>query len=140
MKLVELQNYAESNGIIVKYWKVDAKKACVIKFKRQFHILLNNHLIKNDTEERKVLAHELGHCRNDYLYYLSDYFNPLYQQNILKAERAASDEACMLLVSLEDLKTAIIENDTEYAAAESLDLDIITYREIVECYIRKGLL
>ena len=138
MNLLELYGYAEQRNITVAQWDIDNRKACAIKIDRGYHILMNGRLIDDEQEERRVLAHELGHCRSDRMYYLQDYLNPLYRQNISKAERKACDEACRLLVSPEELKKAITENDNDYLAAESLDLDIFTYREIVDCFMRKG--
>ena len=140
MDLLQLYGYAEQKGVIVAPWKIDNRKACAIKMGRNYHILMNNCLIDGERDERVVLAHELGHCRSDRMYYLQDYCNPLYKANIAKAERKAKDEACRLLVSPEELKKALRENDTEYAVAESLDLDVFTYHEVVDYFIRKGLL
>lgn len=140
MDLLQLYGYAEQKGVIVAPWKIDNRKACAIKMGRNYHILMNNCLIDGERDERVVLAHELGHCRSDRMYYLQDYCNPLYKANIAKAERKAKDEACRLLVSPDELKKALRENDTEYAAAESLGLDIPTLREIVTYYTRKGLI
>lgn len=140
MDLVELYGYAEQKGIVVVDWKIDQKRACAIKMGRKYHILMNDHLIDGEREERVVLAHELGHCRSDRMYYLQDYCNPLYRLNIAKAERKAKNEACRLLVSPDELKKALRENDTEYAAAESLDIDLFTFRDVVEYYQNKGLI
>lgn len=140
MNLAELYGYAEKKGITVVAWKIDNRKACAIKMKRSYHILMNAQLIDGEREERSVLAHELGHCRSDRMYYLQDYYNPLYRQNIAKAERRAHNEACRLLVSPDELKKAICENDTEYAAAESLDIDLFTFRDVVEYYQNKGVI
>ena len=140
MDLMQLYGYAEQKGIIVAPWKIDNRKACAIKMKREYHILMNDRLIDGERDERVTLAHELGHCRSDRMYYLQDYCNPLYKANIAKAERKAKDEACRLLVSPDELKKALRENDTEYAAAESLDLDVPSFREIVTYYKRKGLI
>ena len=140
MNLTELYGYAEQKGITVVEWSIENRKACAIKMERHYHILMNEHLIDGERDERVVLAHELGHCRSDRMYYLQDYCNPLYRQNIAKAERKAQNEACRLLVSLEELKKALRENDTEYAAAESLDLDIFTFRDVVAYYQTKGVI
>ena len=140
MKLIHLYWYAEQKGITVMNWKIKNKKACVIKMEKKYHILMNNKLISGERDERIVFAHELGHCRSDRMYYLQDYYNPLYKANIAKAERKAKDEACRLLVDPDKLKKALRENDTEYAAAESLDLDIYSLEEIITYYKRKGLI
>lgn len=140
MDLLQLYGYAEQKGVIVAPWKIDNRKACAIKMGRNYHILMNDCLIDGERDERVVLAHELGHCRSDRMYYLQDYCNPLYKANIAKAERKAKDEACRLLVNPEELKKALRENDTEYAAAESLDIDLFTFRDVVEYYRIKGLL
>ena len=140
MDLMQLYGYAEQKGVIVAPWKIDNRKACAIKMGQNYHILMNNRLIDSGRDERVVLAHELGHCRSDRMYYLQDYCNPLYKANIDKAERKAKDEACRLLVGPDELKKALRENDTEYAAAESLDLDVPSFREIVTYYKRKGLI
>lgn len=140
MDLMQLYGYAEQKGIIVAPWKIDNRKACAIKMGRNYHILMNDCLIDGERDERVVLAHELGHCRSDRMYYLQDYCNPLYKANIAKAERKAKDEACRLLVSPDELKKALRENDTEYAAAESLDIDLFTFRDVVEYYQTKGVI
>ena len=140
MDLMQLYGYAEQKGVIVAPWKIDNRKACAIKMGRNYHILINDCLIDGERDERVVLAHELGHCRSDRMYYLQDYCNPLYKANIAKAERKAKDEACRLLVNPEELKKALRENDTEYAAAESLDIDLFTFRDVVEYYQTKGVI
>lgn len=140
MDLLQLYGYAEKKGIIVVPWKIDNRKACAIKMKREYHILMNDRLIDGERDERVTLAHELGHCRSDRMYYLQDYCNPLYKANIAKAERKAKDEACRLLVSPDELKKALRENDTEYAAAESLDIDLFTLRDVVKYYQTKGVI
>lgn len=140
MNLIEMHSYAEKKDIIINYQKIDAKKACVLKLQNKFHILLNKNLVKSESEERIILAHELGHCENDQLYYLTDYTNPMYVQNILKSERRASDCSCMLLVSADEIKTVLSKYENEYAAAESLGLNIFKFNEIVDCYKRKGFL
>lgn len=140
MDLMQLYGYAEQKGVIVAPWKIDNRKACAIKMGRNYHILMNDCLIDGERDERVVLAHELGHCRSDRMYYLQDYCNPLYKANIAKAERKAKDEACRLLVSPDELKKALRENDTEYAAAESLDIDLFTFRDVVEYYQTKGVI
>lgn len=140
MDLMQLYGYAEQKGVIVAPWKIDNRKACAIKMGRNYHILMNDCLIDGERDERVVLAHELGHCRSDRMYYLQDYCNPLYKANIAKAERKAKDEACCLLVSPDELKKALRENDTEYAAAESLDIDLFTFRDVVEYYQTKGVI
>ena len=138
MNLTELYGYATQKGITVVNWKIDNKKACAIKMEKKYHILMNDRLINGEREERLVLAHEIGHCRSDRMYYLQDFCNPLYRQNIAKAERKANNEACRLLVKPEELKKALCENDTEYAAAESLDLDLHTFYMVVDYYKVKG--
>ena len=140
MDLLQLYGYAEQKGVIVAPWKIDNRKACAIKMGRNYHILMNNCLIDGERDERVVLAHELGHCRSDRMYYLQDYCNPLYKANIAKAERKAKDEACRLLVNPKELKKALRENDTEYAAAESLDIDLFTLRDVVKYYQTKGVI
>lgn len=140
MDLMQLYGYAEQKGVTIVHWKIDNRKACAIKMNREYHILMNDRLIDGERDERVVLAHELGHCRSDRMYYLQDYCNPLYKANITKAERKARDEACRLLVNPDELKKALRESDTEYAAAESLDLDVTSFREIVTYYKRKGLI
>ena len=140
MDLLQLYGYAEQKGVIVAPWKIDNRKACAIKMGRNYHILMNNCLIDGERDERVLLAHELGHCHSDRMYYLQDYCNPLYKANIAKAERKAKDEACRLLVTPDELKKALRENDTEYAAAESLDLDVFTFHDVVKYYQAKGMI
>lgn len=140
MNLLQLYGYAEQKKVIVTPWKIDNRKACAIKINQRYHILINDNLIDGEKDERVVLAHELGHCRSDRMYYLQDYCNPLYKSNIAKAERKAKDEACRLLVNSEELKKALCESESEYAAAESLNLDLFTFRDIVSYYQHKGVI
>lgn len=140
MDLMQLYGYAEQKGITVVNWKIENKKACAIKIRKHYHILMNDLLINGNREEKIVLAHELGHCLSDRMYYLQDYYNPLYKSNIAKAERKAKDEACRLLVNSEELKKALCYSDNEYTAAESLDLDLFTFRDIVSYYQHKGVI
>ncbi len=140
MKLQELYNVAEGRGIPVTAWHIDNRKAAVLRLGAKYHIIMDYAQMDGARDERIVLAHELGHCRSGRLYCLGDYSNPLFAQNIAKAERKACDEACKLLVHAEEIKKALRTSDTEYAAAESLDLDVKTFIQAVNYYRRKGML
>jgi len=139
MTLNELYQFADQNGIDVYTRKLSGIKGLAVK-SLCYHIALNKDLIDGEKEERIILAHEVAHCITDQFYYQQDINNPLYRQNIRKAERIATDYACTYLVSVEELKIVSQQYANDYEIAEALDIDMNLLHKIVDYYKRKNLL
>ena len=91
-------------------------------------------------KDKLILAHEIGHCMTDHFYFLKDINNPLYKQNIEKAEREADDYAISLLVSPEEIMQAQNKFNNDAEIAEELNISITLLRKAVGYYKRKNLL
>lgn len=138
MTLNELYQFADQH-ISIYDWNLCGIKGLAVKSKC-YHIALNKKIIANKREESLVLAHELGHCETDQFYFLQDINNPLYRQNIQKAERLAKDYAYELLISIDAIKAAIPLFSNDFEIAEYFDIDINTFQDIVQYYKRKNLI
>lgn len=105
MELLDLYSFTERNNIKIMSYNLETLNAVTIKLDKYF-IGINKNIIKSEKAEKLILAHEIGHCMTDHFYFLKDINNPLYKQNIEKAEREADDYAISLLVSPEEIMQA----------------------------------
>lgn len=139
MTLNELYLYAEQNGIETFDWNIRGSKGLALKM-GYYYIALNRKLIESESDERIVLAHELGQCMTDQLHYIEDIKNPLYKQNIQKAERRAKNFSYQLIAPVSQIIAAAKFSDDEQEIAELLDVDLNTLKGAVQYYKRKGLM
>lgn len=139
MELLDLYSFTERNNIKIMSYNLETLNAVTIKLDKYF-IGINKNIIKSEKAEKLILAHEIGHCMTDHFYFLKDINNPLYKQNIEKAEREADDYAISLLVSPEEIMQAQNKFTNDAEIAEELNISVTLLRKAVEYYKRKNLL
>lgn len=139
MELLDLYSFTERNNIKIMSYNLETLNAVTIKLDKYF-IGINKNIIKSEKAEKLILAHEIGHCMTDHFYFLKDINNPLYKQNIEKAEREADDYAISLLVSPEEIIQAQNKFNNDAEIAEELNISITLLRKAVGYYKRKNLL
>lgn len=139
MDLLDLYSFTERNNIKIMSYNLETLNAVTIKLDKYF-IGINKNIIKSEKAEKLILAHEIGHCMTDHFYFLKDINNPLYKQNIEKAEREADDYAISLLVSPEEIMQAQNKFNNDAEIAEELNISITLLRKAVGYYKRKNLL
>ena len=140
MDLLGLEIYTTEKNILIDDFYIAGQKGMCVKYNGKYRIVLNSRLIECDQERKLVLAHELGHCETDMFYYIQDLQNPLYNQNILKAERQAAKKSYEFLVPIDDLKTALKRTKDVYELAEFFDVTETVIKNATAYYRRKGLL
>ena len=140
MDLLSLEIYTKEKNIPIDDFYIAGQKGMCVKYNGKYRIVLNSRLIECDQERKLVLAHELGHCETDMFYYIQDLQNPLYNQNILKAERQAAKKSYEFLVPIDDLKTALKRTKDVYELAEFFDVTETVIKNATAYYRRKGLL
>lgn len=139
MELLDLYSFTERNNIKIMSYNLETLNAVTIKLDKYF-IGINKNIIKSEKAEKLILAHEIGHCMTDHFYFLKDINNPLYKQNIEKAEREADDYAISLLVSPEEIIQAQNKFTNDAEIAEELNISVTLLRKAVGYYKRKNLL
>lgn len=139
MELLDLYSFTEKNNIKIRSYNLESLNAVTVKLDK-YYIGINKNLIKSEKAEKLILAHEIGHCMTDHFYFLKDINNPLYKQNIEKAEREADDYAISLLVSPEEIIQAQNKFNNDAEIAEELNISITLLRKAVGYYKRKNLL
>lgn len=139
MELLDLYSFTERNNIKIMSYNLETLNAVTIKLDKYF-IGINKNIIKSEKAEKLILAHEIGHCMTDHFYFLKDINNPLYKQNIEKAEREADDYAISLLVSPEEIMQAQNKFTNDAEIAEELNISVTLLRKAVGYYKRKNLL
>ena len=140
MDLLGLEIYTNEKNIPIDDFYIAGQKGMCVKYNGKYRIVLKSKLIECDQERKLVLAHELGHCETDMFYYIQDLQNPLYNQNILKAEKQAAKKSYEFLVPVDDLKRALKRTKDVYELAEIFDVTEIIIKNAVAYYKRKGLL
>lgn len=139
MELLDLYSFTERNNIKIMSYNLETLNAVTIKLDKYF-IGINKNIIKSEKAEKLILAHEIGHCMTDHFYFLKDINNPLYKQNIEKAEREADDYAISLLVPPEEIMQAQNKFTNDAEIAEELNISVTLLRKAVGYYKRKNLL
>lgn len=140
MNLLNLEIYTNEKNIPIDDFYISGQKGMCVKFNGNFRIVLNSKLIEGDFERRLVLAHELGHCETDMLYYIQDLQNPLYRQNIRKAERTATKKSFEYLIPIEELKHVLKRTKDIYEIVEFFNVPEELAKNAIAFYKRKGLL
>lgn len=135
-KTEHIEQLISDNGIKLYNFAMKNLKAFSLPGK----IIVDHFNIDSDMEYRIALTEELGHCNYDAFYPLEICFDKLQEFRIAKAERRAKDYAILKLVPLTNLKFALQNCDSDYAAAEILDITVTFLRESVEFYERKNLI
>ena len=114
MNLSALYKKAESSNIEIDYFEMKSLIALSIPGA----VALNTKSIGSHTEEKVILAHELGHHFRNSFYDISSTYE-LRERQEMRADRWAVEN----LVPLEELETAITQGHTElYDLAEYFDV------------------
>lgn len=109
----ELYKLAKKEGIETHTVSCPKSKAITINIKNKKHIGIDKSVLKNEYDERLVLAHEIGHALTDAYY--SDFENPV---NVIRMEHRANKKTVEMLVPKTQLDKIIDENSTVFTLAE----------------------
>ena len=132
--LEKLYEYADKSGISIYNRKIHNKKAFAIDTASQRAIALDKKKVETCLEEKVVLSEELGHLECDALCFVSDYTNPLHNQNVKKAEHRAKVWAYRKLIPWRELKPLIIKENSLYEIAEHFNVPCQFLREAMLYY------
>lgn len=102
MEITRLYNIAEDEGISVSFLALPETKGISLELNGDYHIALDSDSSKSPSEEKVILAHELGHCVSGGLYGISE--DSLIR---IRLEKKAARWAIERLVPLSELKNAI---------------------------------
>ena len=116
MDLEKLENLVYKEKIELVNCNMHDTKARIIQDNKNSFIFINKKQIENTTEEKCILAEEMGH------YYCDALYSPLYYDKELvnKNEYKATKWAFKTLVSKEQLISLLNKNLTKYEISEEL--------------------
>lgn len=140
MDLNALYQLAEQNQINVFSLHTHYKKAFCIDDSGNKMIALDYAKIPTRREEKEILAEEIAHLQNNFLYYLRDYSNPNFYSNAQKMEVRAKRYASTLLIPIEELSSALHQTTNIWELAEMFETSETTIRTAIEHYKLKNLL
>lgn len=117
MELNKLYDIATRENISIEDFKMK-NKAIIEQIDKEYYIGLNYSKIKSITEEKELLAEELGH------YYCNAFYNSSSSPStIAQKEYRANKWKCTVLVSVNDFKDAFKKGlKNVYEIAEYLNL------------------
>ena len=117
MELNKLYDIATRENISIEDFKMK-NKAIIEQIHKEYYIGLNYSKIKSITEEKELLAEELGH------YYCNAFYNSSSSPStIAQKEYRANKWKCTVLVSVNDFKDAFKKGlKNVYEIAEYLNL------------------
>lgn len=125
MTLDNLYQIADEHNYQILGIENSDKKAFCIESKRVGvkAICMNYSCIKNQREEKSVLAEECAHLLCGFTYRIKDINNPLSRQNINQCEYQARRAAAVILVPFDEITDALNTGITEiWELAEHLDV------------------
>ena len=124
MELKKLYDVANRENISIDNFRMK-NKAIILRVDKDYYIGLNYSKIKSITEEKELLAEELGH------YYCNAFYNSSSSPStIAQKEYRANKWKCTVLVSVNDLKEALkkgLRNIYEVADYLSLSEDTVAF-------------
>lgn len=124
MELNKLYDIAKRENISIEDFKMK-NKAIIEQIDKEYYIGLNYSKIESITEEKELLAEELGH------YYCNAFYNSSSSpSSIAQKEYRANKWKCTVLVSVNDLKEALkkgLRNIYEVADYLSLSEDTVAF-------------
>lgn len=124
MELNKLYDIAKRENISIEDFKMK-NKAIIEQIDKEYYIGLNYSKIGSITEEKELLAEELGH------YYCNAFYNSSSSlSSITQKEYRANKWKCTVLVSVNDLKEAFkkgLRNIYEIADYLSLSEDTVAF-------------
>lgn len=124
MELNKLYDIVKRENISIEDFKMK-NKAIIEQIDKEYYIGLNYSKIKSITEEKELLAEELGH------YYCNAFYNSNSDfSTISKKEYRANKWKCTVLVSVNDFKDAFkkgLKNVYEIAEYLNLSEDTVAF-------------
>lgn len=132
MEVLDMYKIAENEKIDILNYKWNNVKARIFEIDNGHCIALDNSQIENSTEEKEILAEELGHYYCNALYYLDS-------DTILKnkCEHRAKKWAYSVLVPLQKLKEKIIQGLNLYDLADYFNVDYEYMNDCIDFYVEK---
>lgn len=132
MNVIDMYKIAENEKIDVLSYKWTNTKARIFEIDNNYYIGLDTKQINNNTEEKEILAEELGHYYCNALYYLND-------DKIIKdkCEHRAMKWAYSVLIPLQKLKEKIIQGLNLYELADYFNVDIKYMINCIDFYTEK---
>ncbi len=106
METTKLYSIAEDSGIAVSFLAIPICRGIALETENGYHIALDSSGELSSSEEKVLLAHELGHCMSGGLY-TPDCDSIIRLRNEKKAELWAIET----LVPLSELRAAIKQGD-----------------------------
>ena len=133
--LEDIYQMAEDNGIDVDDVDFIKVKSISIQHNKECHIAINTKKIPTRSEEKVILAHELGHCKTGSFYNKYSKFDL-----VCKHEYRANRQAVLDLVPYEELLFAIEKGCKErWELAEYFDITEEFVDEVIKHYTRMGM-
>lgn len=132
MNTLDMYKIAENEKIDILNYNWTNTKARIFEINKSYYIALDNKQIDNSTEEKEILAEELGHY----------YCNALYQINSDKSikdkcEYRALKWAYSILVPFNKLKEKIVQGLDLYDLADYFDVDCKYMIDCIDFYTEK---
>lgn len=132
--LEDIYQMAEEHDIDVDDIDFIEVKSISIQHNKECHIAINTKKIPTRTEEKVILAHELGHCKTGSFYNKNNPYDL-----ICKHEYKANRQAVLDLVPYEDLLIAIEHGYHErWELADYFDVPDDFIDEVVKHYTAMG--
>ncbi|MBE7092994.1 MAG: ImmA/IrrE family metallo-endopeptidase [Clostridiales bacterium] len=134
MNIDELYKLAKNTGITTHTFPCPESKAISVKYGENKFIGIDPSVVKNEYDERLVLAHEIGHALTDAYY--ENYSNPI---NVLRIENRANKKVVELLVPKKQLDKMLHENTTVFDLAQHFCVPEEMIKKAVWLYYKKQL-
>lgn len=130
--LEKLYDIAEKEKISINNYNWETFKAMIFEIDNEYSIALDRKLINSSTEEKEILAEELGHYYCNALYYIKS-------DTVLKSkcEQRAKKWAYSILVPFQKLKEKIAQGFNLYDLAEYFDVDCEYMNDCINFYTGK---
>lgn len=140
MTTEELYLRAEQEGIGVLSIHADKKAVCLDNGIYKL-IGMNYKKIGSMREERVILAEELVHLDNGYLYKVKNINNPAYKTVISHAEQQTRDAVARMFIPFDALHTAVTTYGYRevWELANYFDVPESTVMDAIQYYISMGL-
>ena len=132
MDVLELYNIANREKIDILNYRWLRVKARIFEEDNEYSIGMDYSKINNSTEEKEILAEELGHYYCGALYYID---TDITQKR--KFETRAMKWAYSVLVPLQKLKEKIAQGLNLYDLAEYFDVDCKYMNDCINFYTEK---
>lgn len=132
MEVLDMYKIAENEKIDILNYKWNKVKARIFEIDNNYFIALDNSQIKNSTEEKEILAEELGHYYCNALYYLNS--NTILKN---KCEHRARKWAYSVLVPFQKLKEKMTQGFNLYDLADYFNVDYEYMYDCINFYTEK---